>query len=522
NPYKFDEFLAWRRAVDYYGDDPFLQNLLRHYCGQELEEIDRDARALSRKASFRWRDLAEAAAVPERRPYVVHYDGHRHRIDRIVRPLETLVMEREVFGEKLFDSERSPWVKLVKMFLIYQNGEASIACPLTCTEGLVKLLERYADTPETLRILRHCREGLDGDFAIGAQYLSEIQGGADVPANVLEAVEDGGVWRLYGTKFFCSATHADYVVITAKPRGSETVALFVMPSWLPGDKERECRNGYTVDRIKWKMGTSELTTAELTFHGAVAYPVGPLDRGVANVVGIVLTSSRLTIGLCAAAFMTRAAREARRYTEFREAFGVTVGQFPMVKVQLARIERSARRTVAGAFKLYRDFLAMQQGAANSRKADAFTVRELVMLQKITTALDSTDVIRAAMSLFGGHGVMEDFSSLPRLYRDSAINEQWEGPRNVLLTQIHTDLRKAAQWFPPSAFVAHALMGGSSDTVRQLSAEIEALVAHPSLLTPDEATLDVCARWDDFCHRLFHAYQELALSEVCAIAGYSAT
>ena len=197
NPYKFDEFLAWRRAVDYYGDDPFLQNLLRHYCGQELEEIDREARALSRKASFRWRDLAEAAAVPERRPYVVHYDGHRHRIDRIVRPLETLVMEREVFGEKLFDSERSPWVKLVKMFLIYQNGEASIACPLTCTEGLVKLLERYADTPETLRILRHCREGLDGDFAIGAQYLSEIQGGADVPANVLEAVEDGEIGRAH-------------------------------------------------------------------------------------------------------------------------------------------------------------------------------------------------------------------------------------------------------------------------------------------------------------------------------------
>ena len=36
------------------------------------------------------------------------------------------------------------------------------------------------------------------------------------------------------------------------------------------------------------MGTSELTTAEITFDGAIAYPLGPLDRGVANVVGIVL------------------------------------------------------------------------------------------------------------------------------------------------------------------------------------------------------------------------------------------
>jgi alkylation response protein AidB-like acyl-CoA dehydrogenase len=59
-----------------------------------------------------------------------------------------------------------------------------------------------------------------------------------------------------------------------------------------------------------------------------------------------------------------------------------------------------------------------------------------MLQKITASWDCTDAIRGAMSVFGGHGVMEDFSVLPRLYRDAAVNELWEGPRNVLLTQMH--------------------------------------------------------------------------------------
>src|SRR5450830_1083806 len=120
----------------------------------------------------------------------------------------------------LFSDKTSPWLKLIKMYLIYQNGEACIACPITCTEGLVKLLEKFADTPETKQILQHCKEGIDGDFAIGAQYLSEIQGGSDVPANVLEAVPEGDGWRLYGTKFFCSATHAEYAVVTAKPQGS--------------------------------------------------------------------------------------------------------------------------------------------------------------------------------------------------------------------------------------------------------------------------------------------------------------
>lgn len=521
NPYTFNDYLQWRENVDYYADDQFLQKALKHFSGKEWDTVDREARKISKKASYRWRDMAESIAWPEKKPYMMHYDGHHNRIDRIVRPAETETMEKEIFGERLFSDEFSPWVKLIRMLTIYQNGEACIACPVTCTEGLVKLLEKYADTPETLRILKHCRDGIDGDVAIGAQYLSEIQGGSDVPSNVLEAVETDGTWRLYGSKFFCSATHADYVVITAKPSGSEKVALFVMPSWLPGNKEKEIRNGYTIDRIKWKMGTSELTTGEITFNGAIAYPVGPLDRGVANVVGIVLTYSRLTVGLSAAAFMTRAAREAVKYSGMREAFGVTIGNFPLVKVQIQEIENFAKRTTAGAFKLYRDFLALEEEKGNpgakdetiETKKKKFMVRELIMLQKITASWDSTDVIRKAMSVFGGHGIMEDFSSLPRLYRDSAINELWEGPRNVLLTQIHSDLKKASEWYSPAEFVKDVLSGAEAGLAEKFSEEITRIVSHPNLFMNDEKTIEVCRDWDSFCHSFYHSYQDCALAEV---------
>ncbi len=521
NPYDFNEFLAWRQGVDYYRDDPFIQKLARHFTGNNWEQVDAEAHAVSLKASFRWRDMAERIARPELRPFILHYDGHHNRIDRIVRPHETEIMEKEIFSEALFADRTSPWIKLIKMYLIYQNGEACIGCPITCTEGLVELLAKYADTPETKQILQHCKEGIDGDFAIGAQYLSEIQGGSDVPSNVLEAVHENGVWKLYGTKFFCSATHADYSVVTAKPVGSEKVGLFVLPSWLPGNKEKEIRNGYTIDRIKWKMGTSELTTAELTFNGAVASPVGPLDKGVANVVGIVLAHSRLTVGLSAAAYMTRVVREAEKYASFRKAFELPIGQFPLVAVQIDRIKQAAQRTTAGAFKLYRDFLSLEGGLKGSQGADEplqarrnrFNIRELIMLQKIAASWDCTDVIREAMSIFGGHGVMEDFSSLPRMYRDSAINELWEGPRNVLLTQIHRDLQQAAAWYPPAEFVASVLQGLDQHLIDEFAAEIKAIVAHPHLFLLDYATIDICRRWDAFCHRFFHAYQDLALKEV---------
>lgn len=517
NPYTFDEFLQWRGQLDYYRDDPFIRKVLRRYCGDDFPLLDQEAAIVSSKASFRWRDMAETIARIEERPYILHYDGHHNRIDRIVRPRDTEIMEREVFAEGLFAASPSPWIRPMKMYLIYQNGEACIGCPVTCTEGLVALLEKYADTPELKSILRHCRDGIDGHFAIGAQYLSEIQGGSDVPANLLEAVPDGDNYRLYGTKFFCSATHADYAVVTAKPVGSDTVGLFVVPSWLQGDRCKEIRNGYTIDRLKWKMGTCELTTAELTFNGALAYRVGPLERGLANVVGIVLTYSRLTVGFSAAAYMARAVREAAGYAARRKAFGLEVARFPMVDNQIEDITRSSRRTTAGTFKLYGDFLAtreMSAGDLASRKKK-FAVRELIMLQKITASKDCTDVLRTAMSLFGGHGVMEDFSSLPRLYRDSAVNELWEGPRNVLIAQIHRDIRKAAEWYRPEDMARDILEGADAATVKEMAEEMAALAAFPDIFSLNDATKNLCRRLDDFCDRLTHAYQDFAVSEVAS-------
>ncbi len=521
NPYNFDDFLSRRNRTDYYADDPYLQTVVKHFAGHDWQAVDVAARKLSLKTSFRWRDLAAAAALPENRPSVLHFDGHHHRIDRIVRPMETLVMEKEIFAEGLFSEKTNPWERLIKMFLIYQNGEACIACPVTCTEGLVAVLDCFADTPETREILLHCKEGRDDDFAVGAQYLSEIQGGSDVPANMLEAVLEGTTWKLYGSKFFCSATHADYAIVTAKPHGSEKIGIFVVPAWMPGNKEKEIRNGCTIDRIKWKMGTSELTTGEMTFNGAIAYPVGPFDRGLANVVGIVLTYSRLTVGLSGAASMTRAAREAKMYSEFRTAFGQELKHFPMVASQVAELEQSAGRTTAGAFKVYRKFLQLDgkiKTAINPTEPlgvlqRRFDVRQLVMLQKITVAWDAVDQLRMAMSLFGGHGVMEDFSSLPRLYRDAAVNELWEGPRNVLLSQIHRDLQQLQAVYKPSEFVGNILAGADKTIVDEFAGEIDTLIAHPNLNENNEQTRKICRQWDNFCHRLFHAYQDLAVDEV---------
>ncbi len=185
------------------------------------------------------------------------------------------------------------------------------------------------------------------------------------------------------------------------------------------------------------------------------------------------------------------------------------------------MENIVKRTTAGTFKLYKDFLSLDGGLKKGLEADEplevkkqrFNIRQLVMLQKITASWDCTDVIRKGMSIFGGHGVMEDFSALPRLYRDSAINELWEGPRNVLLTQMHRDFQRVSKWYTPSEAIKGILKEGDAAVVARFQAKAEELVAHPGLVAPDEKTLDVCLRWDKFCHDLTHAYQDLAMAEV---------
>jgi alkylation response protein AidB-like acyl-CoA dehydrogenase len=191
--------------------------------------------------------------------------------------------------------------------------------------------------------------------------------------------------------------------------------------------------------------------------------------------------------------MLRAAREALMYSEFRDVFGRKISQFPLAAHQVQDLVESAQRTIAGAFKLYDMYIKLGRKLLPGLKSDEpleilkqrFILRELILMQKITTAYESVNVIRKAMSIFGGHGVMEEFSSLPRLLRDAMVNELWEGPRNVLLTQIYRDLQRAARWYDPAGFVADTLKG-----------------------VPRAA-----GEWEEFCDGFFRAYQEQALEEV---------
>ncbi|KAA0566689.1 acyl-CoA dehydrogenase [Bacillus sp. CH30_1T] len=512
NPYSFDSFLESRNSLNAL-ENPFLLQVYQRYSDKEWNEWYQELKAFSTIVSGKWRALTEENARVENHPRLRHFDAHNHRIDRIVRPQEMHELEKEVFSAGLFSQKVSKRERTMKRFLIHHNGEAGVACPLACTDGLIALLERFRDdlSPEVVKILEHSKEGRNGDFAIGAQFMSEIQGGSNIPANVLEAVPDGDHYNLYGNKFFCSAVHADYSVVTAKVKNTDHVGVFIVPTWLEGDKEKERRNGHVLNRLKWKLGTCELPSAEIDYRGAVAYPIGPIEKGVSIAVGIVLTLSRIDIGFASAAFMMRAAREATLYARFRSVFGRKIDEFPMAKGQLLSLQEAAKRSTATAFKIFEEHLLLEESPIPFEKKQ-LDIRILILIQKVFSAKETVEALKTTISLFGGHGAIEDFSSIPRLFRDAMVNELWEGPRNVLLSQVYRDLKKNESWYPPEELIANLLNGHDQEIIQQYSSKLRNLLSINLYDAPNEETISAARQWEQLWSDLFHLYQRIALNE----------
>ncbi|WP_075980743.1 acyl-CoA dehydrogenase family protein [Bacillus massilinigeriensis] len=501
--YTFQPFLEVRDKLSDF-DNPFLLKVLEKTVGADWQEVEERLRPYVEKLSTKWRMATNEIARPENHPKLRHYDAYNNRIDRVVRPQEAIKLTEEVFGEGLFSSKQLPYEGIIKRYFLHGNGEAGITCPLACTDGLIALIEEFYDElPEEVRkIHTHTKEGINGDFALGAQFMSEIQGGSNIPANILRAVPDGAYYRLYGNKFFCSAVHADYSVVTARVDGTKDVAVFIVPSWLPGNKEKEIRNHFRINRLKWKLGTTELPSGEIDYDGAIAYRVGPQNRGVALAVSIVLTRSRLDIGFSSAAFVMRAAREAKLYAQFRHVFDRKIDEFPMAAAQIDDLEDAAKRMAATAFAIYKMF--HEQDTLN--ELEGFALRELVLLQKIYASKEAVEKLRLAISIFGGHGAIEEFSSIPRLYRDSMVNELWEGPKNVLLAQIYRDLFKMQKQFSLNEILKTMFPHLAESEILGYSERIRKIMTQNLVAVPTKENKQAARNWELLWEELFLSYQ----------------
>jgi alkylation response protein AidB-like acyl-CoA dehydrogenase len=437
---------AWRRAfpADPFADDTALQALLNcHLAGERLEALRASAGAFARVVVT---VVGPAASRYEQRahlPELARWDGLGRRTEEVSFDPSYHEAGRAVWRSGLVALSGEPgraYEQAVLLYLLSLEGEAGHACPATCTIGLARALRRVADDDVRERFLPPLLE-LDYETAErGSQFLTEVQGGSDVGANVCEAVPTGDdhTWRVTGEKWFCSVADARQFFLTARvpggPAGTRGLGSFVVPRLVDNEP-----NGFSLRRLKDKLGTRGMASGEIDFDGALGWPVGPVADGFKTAVGTVLNTSRWMTALGDAGMMRRAVLEAGAYARHREAFGQPIEAFPAVRrriVDMATIQIAALHLC---FELTRLEDRIDDGQAS--ETDVLLHRFCVNVAKYLVSLQATDVVHSAIEVLGGNGAIEDFSILPRLYRDTIVYESWEGTHNVLVAQVLNDCRR---------------------------------------------------------------------------------
>ena len=426
-----------------YDDDPLLASYLRQRLPPKMiAEIEPSLRRLGGRAAGEL--LALDAAAEAQPPRHVPYDAWGRRIDAIPtshawRELDRIAAEEGLvaIGYERKHGALSRIDQFARLYL-YAPSSATYSCPLAMTDGAARLLELYPDEV-TRPVFEHFISRDPERFWTSGQWMTERTGGSDVSATSTVAVAQGASYRLHGTKWFTSATTSQIAITLAyvqPERGRErSLSVFLVQL---RDADGALR-GIRVNRLKDKLGTRALPTAELTLDGAPAHLVGEAGQGVRKIAAL-FNVTRVYNAVAAVAGMRRAIALARDYARRRVAFGKPLSDHPLHAETLAAMETEWRAAFMLAFHVVE--LLGRQECNEASTNELARLRLLIPIAKLYTAKQAVAVASEALESFGGAGYIED-TGLPRLLRDAQVLPIWEGTTNVLSLDVLRALEKTS-------------------------------------------------------------------------------
>ncbi|WP_072323197.1 acyl-CoA dehydrogenase family protein [Luteibacter sp. UNCMF366Tsu5.1] len=469
--------------------DRTLNAWLRHTLPPERLAATRpDLEALGDYALMAWE---RRGRTPRSEPILTQWDAWGARVDRIaLTPAweegPGITTRHAVLAAGHADS---PWARVEAFARVYLYHVASefYCCPLAMTDGAATALRASGDAALIERALPHFLSRDPATFWLSGQWMTETPGGSDVGrTETVARCDEHGQWRLYGRKWFSSAVVGEAALALARPEGAGTGTAALALFYVETKDENGAWRGIAIDRLKKKLGTHELPTAEIHLDGLPATPVGPLDHGVRQIAPM-LNVTRTWNAVCAVASMARAVALARDYALRRDAFGRRLIEHPLHARTLADMQADYEAAFSLTF-----YVAELLGRTERGHAEAHEVallRLLTPLAKLWTAKVSIRVVSEALECFGGAGYIED-TGLPQLLRDAQVYAIWEGTTNVLSLDM---LRALSGGLAPLRQAVDALLPGDPP---ERAAIVTALDAAESLLADvaaDRAALEASAR-----------------------------
>jgi acyl-CoA dehydrogenase len=416
-----------------FDDDAFLRSYLRRVLPAQMRsEIEPDLAQLGALAAGELYELQLADRLNE--PQLTQWDAWGNRIDRIeVTAVWRCAAElAATFGLIGIPYERahgrfSRVHQFASVFLFHPSTDL-YTCPLAMTDGAARTLASSGNARLIERAVPRLTSRDPRSAWTSGQWMTETTGGSDVGLSLSQARQDAdGAWRLYGKKWFTSAITSEMALTLARPEGNGAggagLAMFYVET-----RDAEGRpNGIRVERLKDKLGTRKVPTAELMLDGARAELVGDTRNGT-RAIEPMLVVTRAWNSVTSVAFMRRAVALAKAYARERRAFGSTLSELPLHVDTLAELEVQTRAAFLLAFELVE--LLGRQEANELVGEQAALLRVLTPIAKLLTAKQAVATVSEAIEAFGGAGYVED-TGLPALLRDTQVLPIWEGTTNVL-------------------------------------------------------------------------------------------
>jgi acyl-CoA dehydrogenase len=426
----------------YRRDRALRSHLARALPADVLAEIDAGLDEMGERAGG---DLYRAQLADRSiEPVLVQWDAWGSRVDRVeVTPLwraaERIAAEQGLVATA-YERRHGRHSRVHQFTLIYLFTASTdlYSCPLAMTDGAARALLASGNRALIEHAVPRLATRDPARFWTSGQWMTEAAGGSDVGLTETVARREGSGWRLYGRKWFTSAINSQMALTLARPEGNSPGGKGLAVFYVETRDAAGRPNAIRVDRLKDKLGTRKVPTAELTLDGTPAEAVAGAADGVRSIAPM-LNVTRAWNAMSACALMRRGLALARDYAGKRVAFGAPLSRKPLHVDTLAGLEAELQGALQLAF-FVAELLGREEAGEASREQQSL-LRLLTPVAKLMTARQSVEVLSEVIESFGGAGYVED-TGLPALLRDAHVLPIWEGTTNVLALDFLRGLESA--------------------------------------------------------------------------------
>ena len=422
--------------TDFYQDGPELKNtyladpvligyLEKKLPQQYLSSVTNHLATVGEKACGDWLRWSREAEM--QKPELVQYDEWGRRIDRIVlsdawKKLETAAAVEGIVAAA-YERNQKEYSRVYQMSLLYlyHPSSAFFSCPLAMTDGAARAIELHGQEKLKQGAYLNLTSRDPQKFWTSGQWMTERTGGSDVSGTSTIATPlSGDRFLLNGSKWFTSATTSQMALTLARIQDSSGVAKGLSLFYLE-------KNNIEVLRLKNKLGTDALPTAELNLKNTEATLIGAPGEGVKRIASV-LNITRIYNSICALGHMRRALDLSQNYSTKRRAFGAYISEHALHRKTLSVLELDFVKCFKLTFYVVELLGKEEVGVASD--IEKKILRALTPIVKLYTAKKCMAICSEVIESFGGAGYVEN-TGIPRLLRDAQVFSIWEGTTNVL-------------------------------------------------------------------------------------------